>query len=64
MNLSLGLQRISTVLWALVALAFGLLLFDGGHNPQYGVIVIVAVVSYSLHWLTCWIIRGFFGDGK
>lgn len=64
MNFSKGLQRISAVWWSIVALGFGMLLYDGGRNPEYALMPVLAGIVYALHWLTCWVVKGFSGDGS
>ena len=64
MNLSKGLQRVSAVWWGLVAGVFILYAVGNMTGQQYIGFAVVLGAIYGLHWITCWIVKGFFGDGK
>ncbi len=64
MNASKGLQRISAVWWGFIGILFVAVSSNDwkGDAKLYAPVAILAG-AYGLHWLTCWIVKGFFGDG-
>ena len=66
MNLSKGLQRVSTVFWGVCSLPFLIMAFSERDIKLVHLVALAGVfaVLFALHWLTRWIVRGFFGDGK
>ena len=63
MNASKGLQRVSAVWWGFVGLALAALVAFNDKSPPLYLAVIPLAAAYGLHWLTCWMVKGFFGDG-
>ena len=64
MNLSKGLQRVSAVFWGLCGLFFLVLAFNQQDVKASDLLQLAGVLAglFALHWLTCWIVRGFFGN--
>ena len=64
MNASKGLQRVSAVFWGVVGLFFAAAIPAIPANGGEKLYALAALgCAYGLHWLTCWMISGFFGDG-
>lgn len=66
MNLSKGLQRVSAVFWGLCGLFFLVLALNLGEGKLSDLLTLAGLLAglFALHWLTCWIVRGFFGNDK
>ena len=64
MNASKGLQRVSAVWWGFIGLLLaGTAVFAAKDAEKLYAPVILAG-TYGLHWVTSWIVKGFFGDGE
>lgn len=62
MNVKVGLERTSAVLWGIVALwamALGVGAFFALNNPLGLAAILAPAVAYGLHRVTVWLIAGF-----